>query len=166
MKIIFSLLFSLFVSINSYAVDVDLGYEFYEKGNYKEALTLWEKTCKEISEGCSYLGILYYEGNGVKKDYLKAIELFSKACDKNDSLGCYSLGFSYESGNGVEQNYSKAIEYYNKSCELKDENGCYNIALLYEKKSKEFYKKGCNLYKDGISCKKYNYLNEIDKLFE
>nr|WP_276321360.1 hypothetical protein [Helicobacter pylori] len=53
--------------------------------------------------GCKGLGKLYYYGEGVKKDFKKALALFEKACDLNNSGGCGALGMLYENDQGVEK---------------------------------------------------------------
>lgn len=37
---------------------------------------------------CNNLGVLYYNGDGVKQDYKKAMEFFGKACDLGEQKGC------------------------------------------------------------------------------
>ena len=47
--------------------------------------------------GCSVLGDLYYNGEGVKQDYKKASEFYSKACEMGEAKGCgaYKIIKSY-----------------------------------------------------------------------
>ena len=59
---------------------------------------------------CTGLGAAYYLGKGVRQDYKKASELYSKACGLGDGLGCFSLGALYEFSKGVRQDYKKASE--------------------------------------------------------
>ena len=51
--------------------------------------------------GCHNLGIMYTNGNGVKKDFSKAVELFKKVCDGGEVRGCGNLGAMYANGFGV-----------------------------------------------------------------
>lgn len=45
---------------------------------------------------CNNLGFMYENEKGVKRDYKKAFELYTKSCDiGNDALGCRNLGFLY-----------------------------------------------------------------------
>ena len=46
--------------------------------------------------GCSKLGVMYAKGNGVEKDFSKAVQLFKKACDDGDLDGCRNLVVMYE----------------------------------------------------------------------
>ncbi len=38
--------------------------------------------------GCSNLGSMYLNGDGVRQDKSKALQLFGKACDMKDEDGC------------------------------------------------------------------------------
>jgi len=60
---------------------------------------------------------LYINGEGVKQDYQKAIQLFEKACNGGVMIGCSNLGVGYENGVGVNKDYTKAAELYKKACE-------------------------------------------------
>jgi TPR repeat protein len=49
----------------------------------------YEKACElGNAGGCNNLGVLYIDGLGVNQDYIKAAELFKKACDMGLELGC------------------------------------------------------------------------------
>ena len=81
--------------------------------------------------GCYNLWVLYLEGQGVKKDYKKANELFLKACEANYARSCYNLGVSYANGqDGVELDYKKASELYSKACDMGLKQGCDNYKIL------------------------------------
>ena len=60
---------------------------------------------------------MYKNGNGVKKDYAKAFELFSKAAAGGDINALYNLGRCYENGWGVKIDLAKAQEWYRKAAE-------------------------------------------------
>ena len=46
--------------------------------------------------GCTNLGIMYANGDGVEKNELKAADLYKKACDGGDMNGCRSLDTIYK----------------------------------------------------------------------
>ena len=90
-----------------------------------------DNSCNESeAESCFSLGMMYYRGDGVRKDHFQAIEYFRKACALDDSLGCVYLAVMYTNGEGVRQNKSKALELFGKACDLKSEIGCNNYATL------------------------------------
>jgi len=91
-----------------------------------ESLKQLKKAC-DLNDGfvCSRLGVLYMNGEGVKKNESKAKRYYRKACSLNDKTGCYMLGVFYEYGyGGLEQNHLKAKEYYKKACDLNVSKGC------------------------------------------
>ena len=87
----------------------------------------------EMLGGCHNLGVLYQNGQGVKQDYQKAVQLLQKACDGGEAGGCSLLGVFYETGQGVRQNFSTAKQYYGKACDLGLQLGCDNYKKLNKK---------------------------------
>ena len=67
---------------------------------------------------------MYYNGEGVKQDYFKAIELWQKASKQRNARAQYNLGVMYAKGQGVRQNYTKAKEYFGLACDNKNQAGC------------------------------------------
>ncbi len=103
----------------------DLGMLSYDKQDFSKARKYFEKACGlNNGGGCSNLGVLYQNGQGVEKDFKKAFALFEKACDLNNSGGCGALGMLYEFGQGVEKNLTKAAQYISKACKLGDQKAC------------------------------------------
>lgn len=92
-----------------------------------------QKSCnKDDAARCTRLGLAYYLGRGVRQDYKKASELYSKACGLGFSSGCYNLGILYTNGQGVKQDKSMAKEYFGKACDLGDQTGCDEYKKLNE----------------------------------
>ena len=56
------------------------------------------------------LGVLYYFGNGVDRDYRQAVEYFQRAANANDAAAQYHLGLCYLESHGVRQDPVKARE--------------------------------------------------------
>ena len=112
----------------------ELGKEAYYKGDYQKAAQLCQKACDGgEAVGCTALGFLYQNGQGVKQNYQKAAQLYQKACDSGEAGGCAILGVSYQNGQGVKQNFSTAKQYYGKACDLGLQLGCDNYRMLNEK---------------------------------
>ena len=113
---------------------IGLGSEAYVKGDYQKAAELWQKACDSgEAKGCSRLGFLYQDGQGVNQDYQKAAQLYQKACDSGEANGYFNLGALYGNGLGVKQNFSTAKQYFGKACELGLQLGCDNFRMLNEK---------------------------------
>ena len=61
------------------------------------------------------VGVCYFEGTYVEKDYGAAIAWFEKAADKGDAAAQYYLGKCCAQGLGMEKNVEKARAWYAKS---------------------------------------------------
>ena len=53
-----------------------------------------------------------YYGDGVTKDYKKAVEWYTKAVEQGYARGQCNLGVMYENGYGVTKDYKKAVGWY------------------------------------------------------
>lgn len=86
------------------------------------------KYCKELVELAEegnddaqlLLGDLYYDGDGVGRDYREAAKWYQKASDKGNMEARYALAECYELGTGKPQDLEKAISLYE---EIVDEIG-------------------------------------------
>ena len=106
--------------------------------------------------GCTALGDMYYYGYGIKQDYIKAREFYTKACEsiRGVASACTNLGILYDKGMGVKQDFAKAQTLYIKGCELGSGASCGNLGLIYYQgknvkqdfnKAKVFFTKSCDL---------------------
>jgi len=59
------------------------------------------------------LGILYFNGKGVKKDFKQAVMWCRKSAEQGDANAQYFLGLMYLEGIGVTQNYVLAHMWLN-----------------------------------------------------
>ena len=115
-----------------------LGFTYHSLQDYYNAKKYYEIACNKgdgdlvQAEICYNLGVLYYEGKGVRQYYHKAFELYKKACDMKESYACNNLGFLYDYEKGVRQNLSTAKQYYGKACDLGEQMGCDNYRKANE----------------------------------
>ena len=95
----------------------------------------FKKECKNGKmQYCIELGILYYNGDGVKKDFLKAQKLFKKACKNRVSRGCYYLGYIFMRGDeGHEKSNRKAMLSFGRGCNMGNERSCIQYRILRDK---------------------------------
>ena len=113
----------------------------------------------------SNLGVMYYEGKGVRQDYQKAVEWYTKAANQGNAHAQYNLGVMYDEGKGVRQDYQKAVEWFTKAANQGFATAQYASGLMYYngegvrqdyKKAKNFFRlscdnglqEGCDAYKD------------------
>lgn len=62
------------------------------------------------------LGLLYYYGDGVSRDYSKAALLWQKASDQGLADAQFNLGLMHDDGKEMSKDKRKSIKYYKKTC--------------------------------------------------
>jgi len=170
-------------------------YQFGEKGIIKEDLKkakeYYQKSCEfgnenacesvrkitsqsvcgdKSIESCLKIGVDYYYGTNVKKNYKRAKEIFEYLCKQDNKGACFGLGNVYLRGRGASKNHKKALKYFKKSCDLGYGDACSNTAWVYMhgqrvkhkiKKAIGYQKRGCYELKSGLSC--FNLANSYLK---
>ncbi|MDA3058153.1 tetratricopeptide repeat protein [Campylobacter sp. VBCF_05 NA6] len=145
--------------------------DFYDnKEDYYNGKRLAEKSCNGGNIiGCKYLADYYVGGYGVQKDLSKAVQLYTKACEKNEYSACLALSeIFYNQG---DYNMAKILD--EKACVGGDTIGCSNIAWLYLNgygvqkdlsKAIQIYKNECygHFNKDACETLKF-YINGISE---
>ena len=77
------------------------------------------------------IGLMYFEGNGMTQDYMKAFQWFTQAAKLNHPEAQDYLGLCYEYGYGTEQNVRQAVEWYERSAGQGNASAQYHLALMY-----------------------------------
>ena len=95
---------------------------------------------------------MYEDGEGVKKDYKKAVELYNKACDGGVADGCNNLGYMYTHDKGVKRDMTRATGYFRRACDAGSWVACGNFAAQLEiggdrARAAQYYQKACELGK-------------------
>ena len=75
---------------------------------YQQALSA---PIQEKVNPANRLGMYYYDGRGVERDYAKAFQLLKWAEDHSGPVMLYYLGACYANGQGTQQDYAKALTY-------------------------------------------------------
>ena len=78
------------------------------------------------------VGVLYWNGVGVKTDLGAALKWFRKAAEAGDARGQANLGLMYENGNGVAKDYAEAVKWYRKAAEQEESVAQSYVGLCYE----------------------------------
>ena len=76
------------------------------------------------------LGMFYYDGKGVERDYAKAFQLLKWAEDNGAAPQFYYLGACYANGQGTQQDYAKALTYLER-IDWNCPDGFYLLGKLY-----------------------------------
>ncbi|MGH9508077.1 MAG: sel1 repeat family protein, partial [Terriglobales bacterium] len=78
------------------------------------------------------LGLHYYRGQGVPRDYAKAAYWYAKAAAQSDADAEYFLGALYDSGQGVPQDSARAAYWYARAAARGVAGAEYNLGVDYE----------------------------------
>jgi TPR repeat protein len=78
--------------------------------NLPLAFLLTQKAAKKKLASAQYnLGVMYYNGQGVKKDFHQASKAYTKAAEQNYALAQFNLALMYYEGKGVEKSVEKSF---------------------------------------------------------
>lgn len=83
-----------------------------------------------FNEGCDLIDT---DGNGNKKDYIKAVELLEKAFELGNIDAANNLGMMYYRGYGVEKNNPLALKMFRKAAACGSDVAYEKLAMLYLK---------------------------------
>lgn len=76
------------------------------------------------------LGLMYFYGEQVPKDYANALSLFEKAAQSGNAEAMTLLGLAYEKGEGVTANRETAIKWYRQAASRGDKKAEEFLAKL------------------------------------
>jgi hypothetical protein len=77
------------------------------------------------------LGLCYYWGSGVARDYAEAARWYRKAAEQGNADAQYHLGVCCTVGQGVEKDYIEAVKWYRKAAEQGSPLAQYNLGVCY-----------------------------------
>jgi S1-C subfamily serine protease len=77
------------------------------------------------------LGLCYFNGTSVAKDYLEAARWWRKSAEQDYAPAQYQFGLCYYAGYGVEQNYAESAKWWAKSAERGNAPAQYNLGCCY-----------------------------------
>lgn len=111
---------------------ISLAREYIEKNDYEKAVTCLEEAArKEHTEAQEFLGILYYDGSGVKQDLSKARFWLEKAALKDRPFPQTILGVIYLDGIGVPADYDKACFWLEKAAKQQFTAAQHTLGCVY-----------------------------------
>ena len=106
----------------------ELGALYYSNGDYQTSFKLWQPLAENGYAEAQYaLGVMYFQGEGVKQDYAKAVKWYTKAAEQGNVGAQTILGAFYEGKyfiNVVERDLSKAKEWFRKACDNGGQDAC------------------------------------------
>ena len=125
------------------------GLNFYDQGNYTDALQRWKSASRVGSREADFLlGFLY---DGVLQNDKEALFFFMKAALSGHVQAQVNVGLKFEKGEGTNVNREKAIYWYSLAAFNQDDNAQFRLASLLqeetgkEKESHFWYEKSAEL---------------------
>ena len=91
-----------------------------------------EKAIKEEADSLFGVGLMYYQGDDIQKDYLEARTFFEKAADLGSKDALFYLGEMYKEGYGVKQDYPKARDYFDKAAQRRQNDARVSLGVMYK----------------------------------
>lgn len=134
----------------------DMFMEAASKAAEQEITLSFHNSCNDGDENaCRELGVKYLHGNGVTKNYGKALDYFSIGCMRGKIKDiCNEYANMYHHGQGVPKDDATAHKYYALACAASNPRGCRNKAWGYET--------GSGVVKDKVRAAKiYQHACEI-----
>ena len=116
--------------------DYQSGLDAYNSGDYATALHDWKAVVTPphpaiFAETHYAIGMLYWKGQGVTKDYFEALNWMRRAADLNHAGAQAKLGYLYTQGIAVQQDYEQAFQWFSKAAQQGDIDGQYNLGIFY-----------------------------------
>ena len=85
-----------------------------------------------MKEAENAVGIIYWSGRGVRRDYEEAVAWFQKAAPKGSGMANFMLGIAHLFGLGTDENLEKSAEYFRRAVDLGNEEARYYLGLQYQ----------------------------------
>lgn len=117
-SIITSFLICSMAIIKPINADFNDGWIAYTNGDFRVASKQWKPLAeKGDAKSQTNLGILYFNGKGVLKDYKQAVKFLKMAAEQGEAEAQFILGKIYIEGDGVNKSYKKAKYWVNLAFE-------------------------------------------------
>jgi hypothetical protein len=108
------------------------GANAYNAKNYALALKEITPLAKAGNADAQHLlGLMYYMGRGVKRDYKQAFDWHRKAAVQGKADAQYVIGAMYYTGNAVPQDHKQAVYWFRKAAEQGHAEAQQALGLLY-----------------------------------
>ena len=83
-----------------------------------------------------HLGFMYYEGDGVDRNYEKAFNYLLKAAKQGNGNAQSAIAGMYFDGKGIQRDEEEALFWSNKACSNGDEIACTNYKMVKASRSR------------------------------
>jgi TPR repeat protein len=140
----------------SLPADYQSGLDAYNSGDYETAMQQWQEAAATprttlnsavYAETYYAIAMLYWQGQGVPRDYHQARDWLVKAADLNHAGAQAKLGYLYTDGIAAPQDLDRAFEWFSQAARQGDVDGQYNLGI--------FYLNGWGIEQDTTMAKQY-----------
>jgi TPR repeat protein len=108
------------------------GASAYNARNYALALKEVTPLAKAGNADAQHLlGLMYYMGRGVQRDYKQAFAWHYKAAQQGKADAQYVIGAMYYTGNAVPQDHQLAVQWFRKAAEQGHPDAQHALGLMY-----------------------------------
>lgn len=119
-------LFFFFLPIFCFA-SIEEGLKLSEKGEYNKAFNHFYQLCKQKDfKACYFVGILYYEGKGIKQNYKEAFNNYKVSADNGFPDAQFNLALMLK-----EKNINMAIKYLELASNQNLPEAHFLLGLIY-----------------------------------
>jgi TPR repeat protein len=130
-KLFVAITFALGLHVTAHA-GLTEGANAYNARNYAVALKEISPLAKAGNPDAQHLlGLMYYMGRGVPRDYKQAFEWHRKAALQGKADAQYVIGAMYYEGNAVPVDQKQAVYWFRKAAEQGHPEAQYALGLLY-----------------------------------
>jgi TPR repeat protein len=113
--------------------DFDKGLAAYESGDFATALREWRPLAEQGNADAQFnLGVMYYKGRGVPKNYKTAVKWYTLAAEQGNASAQFYLGVMYRRGKGVPKNYKTALKWYTLAAEQGHAFAQFGLGIMYD----------------------------------
>ena len=117
----------------------DAGLTAYQKEDYPAAVKAFLSAAEKGHAEAQYrLGVCYYEGRGVEKDWNEAFRWFYEAAKRDDPDALYRLGLCYEQAVGTDRDMGKALICWVKAAKLGHTDAQCKVGVILITVAKEY----------------------------
>jgi TPR repeat protein len=108
------------------------GANAYNARNYAQALKEISPLARSGNADAQHLlGLMYYMGRGVQRDYKQAFAWHYKAALQGKADAQYVIGAMYYTGNAVPQDHKLAVEWFRRAAEQGHAEAQHALGLMY-----------------------------------
>ena len=112
--------------------DLQKGIDAHVAGYYATAFTIITSFAEAGDAEVKYnIGLMYRDGEGIKRDYTEAVKWLSLAAEEGHKDAQFYLGEIYRNGKGVEQDDAEAVKWYRLAAEAGHKDAQRNLGLSY-----------------------------------